>query len=157
MRTLVFCLSSLLATAVASAQEATTMVERSLFNGKDLSGWHGQRQFDPAKLAAMPADKRAKLLADDAASVAKHWSVENGEIVNDGAEMASTTLFAEIDTRDLNGGAFGEDVDVCIIVEQLGSECHACPDGVEACTELILELSPVEIDLDFDPSLSGGC
>lgn len=81
----------------------------------------------------------------------------NGEIINDGAEMASTTLLAEIDTRDLNGGAFGEDVDVCIIVEQLGSECHACPDGVEACTELILELSPVEIDLDFDPSLSGGC
>ena len=79
----------------------------------------------------------------------------NGEIINDGTEMASTTLFAEIDTRDLNGGAFGENVDVCIIVEQLGSECYACPDGVESCTELVLELSPVEIDVDFDPSLSG--
>ncbi|MFT5685875.1 MAG: hypothetical protein ACI8RZ_006830 [Myxococcota bacterium] len=78
-----------------------------------------------------------------------------GEIVNDGAEMAATTLFAEIDTRDLNGGVFGDDVDVCIIVEQLGSTCHACPDGEEACTELILELSPVEIDLDFDPTVSG--
>lgn len=79
----------------------------------------------------------------------------NGEIINDGTEMASTTLFAEIDARDLNGGAFGENVDVCIIVEQLGSECHACPDGAESCTELILELSPVEIDVDFDPTLSG--
>ncbi len=67
------------------------MVERSLFNGKDLSGWHGQRQFDPVKLAAMPADKRAKLLAEDAATVAKHWSVENGELVNDGHGAFLTT------------------------------------------------------------------
>ena len=67
------------------------MVERSLFNGKDLSGWHGQRQFDPVKLAAMPEDKRASLLADDAASVAKHWSVDNGELVNDGHGAFLTT------------------------------------------------------------------
>jgi hypothetical protein len=78
-----------------------------------------------------------------------------GEIVSDGTEMSGTILHAEIDTRDLNGGAFGENVDVCIIVEQLGSECHACPDGEEACTDLVLELSPVEVELDFDPTLSG--
>ena len=78
-----------------------------------------------------------------------------GEIVEDGTAMAATTLVAEIDTRDLNGGAFGDDVDVCIIVEQLGSTCHACPDGEEACTDLVLELTPTEIELDFDASISG--
>ena len=78
-----------------------------------------------------------------------------GQITDDGSAMEATTLTAEIDTRDLNGGAFGENVDVCIIVEQLGSTCHPCPDGVEACTDLILELSPVEVDVDFDPGLSG--
>jgi hypothetical protein len=78
-----------------------------------------------------------------------------GEIVEDGTEMAATTLVAEIDTRDLNGGVFGEDVEVCIIVEQLGSTCHACPDGQEACTDLVLELMPLEVELDFDASISG--
>lgn len=78
-----------------------------------------------------------------------------GQVAEDGSTMNTTTLTAEIDTRDLNGGVFGENVDVCIIVEQLGSECHACPDGVESCTDLVLELSPVEVDLDFDTSLSG--
>ena len=79
----------------------------------------------------------------------------SGEITEDGAAMAATTLVAEIDTRDLNGGAFGDDVDVCIIVEQLGSTCHACPDGQEACTDLVLELTPTEVELDFDASISG--
>jgi len=78
-----------------------------------------------------------------------------GEIINEGTEMATTTLHAEIDTRDLNGGVFGEDVDVCIIVEQLGSECHTCPDGVNACTDLVLEIFPLEIDVDFDANVSG--
>lgn len=78
-----------------------------------------------------------------------------GEIIEDGAAMEATTLVAEIDTRDLNGGSFGDDVDVCIIVEQLGSTCHACPDGQDACTDIVLELSPLEIELDFDASISG--
>ena len=42
-----------------------------------------------------------------------------------------------------------------IIVEQLGSTCHACLDGEEACTDLVLELTPTEIELDFDASISG--
>src|SRR2546427_11527888 len=29
-----------------------------LFNGKDLSGWHGMPHFDPYKLAAMPSVER---------------------------------------------------------------------------------------------------
>src|SRR5437870_236852 len=30
----------------------------ALFNGKDLTGWHGMPHFDPYKLAAMKPDER---------------------------------------------------------------------------------------------------
>src|SRR5947209_16640284 len=34
----------------------------ALFNGKDLTGWHGMPHFDPYKLAAMPeAERQAKV------------------------------------------------------------------------------------------------
>lgn len=41
-----------------------------LWNGKDLAGWHGQRHFDPYKLAAMAPEERSKLRAEDDATVA---------------------------------------------------------------------------------------
>ena len=55
-----------------------------LFNGVDLAGWHGLAHFDPRKLAAMTAEERAAKRAVDLEDVAKHWRVENGELVNDG-------------------------------------------------------------------------
>jgi len=56
----------------------------ALFNGKDLSGWHGESTIDPRKFKAMsPEDQKAKL-EKDAADAAQHWKVEDGEIVNDG-------------------------------------------------------------------------
>ena len=32
----------------------------ALFNGADLSGWHGMEHFDPRKLWAMNSDERAR-------------------------------------------------------------------------------------------------
>ena len=41
-------------------------VSSPLFNGRDLTGWHGMPHIDPAKLAAMSAEERAqKRAADD--------------------------------------------------------------------------------------------
>jgi len=63
----------------------------SLFNGKDLIGWHGMPHFDPYKLAAMPeADRKAQIekWTDDAK---KHWTVDKGELVNDGHGAYLTT------------------------------------------------------------------
>ena len=91
MRSPVFCSSLLLLAATAAAQAPSIPVDVPLFNGKDLSGWHGQRTMDPVKFAAMPEDARAKLLAEDTASVEQHWSVENGELVNDGHGAFLTT------------------------------------------------------------------
>ena len=57
---------------------------RSLFNGKDLTGWYGMPHFDPRKLAAMPEAERKAKLAEWKADAEAHWTVEDGELVNDG-------------------------------------------------------------------------
>jgi hypothetical protein len=62
-----------------------------LFNGRDLAGWHGMPHVSPRDLAAMPADERARNLAAWNDDVARHWSVENGELVNDGQGAYLTT------------------------------------------------------------------
>ncbi len=61
-----------------------------LFNGKDLTGWHGM-DFDPYKLAAMKPEEREAKLAAWTEDAKKHWSVENGELVNDGKGAYLTT------------------------------------------------------------------
>ncbi len=63
----------------------------ALFNGKDLSGWHGMGHFDPRKLAAMSDQERAQKREADMASVLEHWRVEDGELVNDGHGAYLTT------------------------------------------------------------------
>ena len=64
----------------------------ALFNGEDLSGWRGLGHFDPRKLRAMaPADRKA-MFTKNWEEVLKHWSVEDGELVNDGHGPYLTTL-----------------------------------------------------------------
>ena len=63
----------------------------ALFNGKDLSGWHGMGHFDPRKLWAMGEQERQAKREKDLADVRQHWSVENGELVNDGHGVYLTT------------------------------------------------------------------
>src|SRR6185436_6286732 len=63
----------------------------ALFNGKDLTGWHGMPHFDPYKLADMKPEERAKLIADWTTDAKKHWSVDKDELVNDGHGAYLTT------------------------------------------------------------------
>jgi Domain of Unknown Function (DUF1080) len=63
-----------------------------LFNDKDLSGWHGRnRDFDPYKLAAMSGAQRKDKIEEWSADAKKHWSVQKGELVNDGQGAYLTT------------------------------------------------------------------
>lgn len=62
-----------------------------LFNGRDLTGWHGMGHFDPRKLQAMSDEERATKLAKDMEDLKAHWRVENGELVNDGHGVYMTT------------------------------------------------------------------
>lgn len=64
---------------------------KAIFNGKDLTGWHGMPHFDPRKLAAMSEEERAKQVAEWTADARMHWTVENGELVNDGHGAYLTT------------------------------------------------------------------
>jgi hypothetical protein len=63
----------------------------ALFNGKDLSGWHGGDTFDPRKLAAMSEEERKAKIDQWTTDTKKHWKVENGELVNDGHGAYLTT------------------------------------------------------------------
>jgi hypothetical protein len=63
----------------------------ALFNGQDLSGWHGMPHFDPYKLAAMPEAERTAQIEKWTEDAKQHWTVENGELVNDGNGVYLTT------------------------------------------------------------------
>jgi hypothetical protein len=63
----------------------------ALFNGTDLTGWRGGDTFDHRKYLAMPDDKRTEQDANWTADMAKHWSVQDGELVNDGHGKYATT------------------------------------------------------------------
>ncbi|MDQ3331854.1 MAG: DUF1080 domain-containing protein [Planctomycetota bacterium] len=81
--------------AVAAAQDSSKLNEPpegyvALFNGQDLAGWIGH-SLDPKKLREMPPDERTGLLEKNWDEVEQHWSVENGELVNDGHGPYLTT------------------------------------------------------------------
>lgn len=63
----------------------------AIFNGKDLTGWHGMPHFDPRKLASMSEEDRTAKILDWTTDAKQHWSVENGELVNDGHGAYLTT------------------------------------------------------------------
>src|SRR5262245_33039862 len=61
---------------------------RAIFNGKDLTGWHGLNPHSGAKLTG---EKKAANLAQQRSEFATYWTVENGELVNDGHGPYATT------------------------------------------------------------------
>jgi hypothetical protein len=80
-----------LATRAAEAQTPPPKGFTALFNGKDFAGWWGLGTEDPKKWRALSADEFAKKKAASLADVKQHWSVQNGELVNDGKGLYLTT------------------------------------------------------------------
>ncbi len=78
---------------VARAQEDNKPPEgyTALFNGKDLAGWHGMKHFSPYKLAEMSEDEQKAFLDGQTNEAKQHWSVEDGELINDGKGPYLTT------------------------------------------------------------------
>lgn len=58
---------------------------RSLFNGRDLTGWRGQPHLSPYDEANWSDAERAAKRAGFAVDLLSHWRVDGDEIVNDGA------------------------------------------------------------------------
>lgn len=71
------------ATATASAADIPEGFT-SIFNGKDLTGWYGMPHYDHRKLKSMSEANRKAKLAEWDADAKAHWTVEDGELVNDG-------------------------------------------------------------------------
>jgi hypothetical protein len=68
----------------------------ALFNGKDLSGWRGGTTYDHRQWLELAEGERAALVAKWNAELKgqdgkPHWTVEGGELVNDGAGSYLTT------------------------------------------------------------------
>jgi hypothetical protein len=63
----------------------------SLLNGNDLSGWRGMGHFDPQTLWAMSPDEQAAFWEKNSKDLAEHWTIENGDLVNDGHGVYATT------------------------------------------------------------------
>ncbi|MFG0260924.1 MAG: DUF1080 domain-containing protein, partial [Novipirellula sp. JB048] len=84
---------TMLAIVATTAARADAPPEgyRAIFDGKSLQGWHARPHFNPTTLANMPAAEREAKLAEWMADAKKHWTVENGELVNDGHGAYLTT------------------------------------------------------------------
>ena len=63
----------------------------ALFNGEDLTGWHG---LNPHSVAKLKGDKREAALKKMRDEFSDHWRVEKGELVNTG-----TGPYANTDAR----------------------------------------------------------
>lgn len=61
---------------------------RAIFNGKDLSDWYG---LNPHLVVKLEGEKKEANLKQQREEFPKHWSVENGELVNSGTGPYATT------------------------------------------------------------------
>jgi hypothetical protein len=61
---------------------------RSLFNGKDLTGWYG---LNPHNVVKLKDDKLKAALAKQRAEFSHFWKVESGDLVNGGEGPYATT------------------------------------------------------------------
>lgn len=94
LSTILSLLCVLLINTQAFAQENNNPPKgfTALFNGKDLNGWWGLKTENPEKWMALSADDLKKKLDASLVDIAKHWTVQNGELVNDGHGLYLSTL-----------------------------------------------------------------
>lgn len=64
---------------------------RALFNGENLDGWWGATTEDPRVYLAMPAEELAQKKQASLENIRQHWSVQDGELINDGEGLFLTT------------------------------------------------------------------
>jgi len=63
----------------------------ALFTGNDLSGWFGYDTKDPRKFQALSEEEQQAIRDKSQDDIKQHWSVQNGELVNDGHGLYLTT------------------------------------------------------------------
>jgi hypothetical protein len=63
----------------------------ALFDGADLSGWWGASTENPRDYMSLPAEEFQKKHDASLENIRQHWSVQNGELVNDGKGLFLTS------------------------------------------------------------------
>ena len=93
MRSLLLILIALLIVSPQSSfgQNIPPKGFKALFNGKDLKGWFGHGTKDPRTLWKMSPDELKAHHEKTLKDINAHWSVQNGELVNDGKGLYLTT------------------------------------------------------------------
>ncbi len=67
--------------AIYAAEPTPPEGLRAIFNGTALTGWYG---LNPHRVAKFTGEKKEANLAAQRSEFPKNWTVENGELVNDG-------------------------------------------------------------------------
>lgn len=80
----ILLIAALLLESRATA-EAPPKGFHAIFDGKTLDGWNARPHFSPITLAAMSEQDRQAKLDEWMADARAHWTVEDGELVNDGS------------------------------------------------------------------------
>ncbi len=83
-----FLLAAVICGGVFAAEPETPQGFRALFNGKDLTGWHGD---NPHQTAKAPSEEQKASIDAQQEEYLAHWRVEDGELVNDGHGPYATT------------------------------------------------------------------
>ncbi len=91
MRILACLLTFSCLASAAHAEQKAPEGYRALFNGTDLTGWHGMPHFNPDQLQAMSKEDKAAKIDEWNQSVSEHWKVEDGAVINDGHGAYLTT------------------------------------------------------------------
>ena len=87
--TFLLCSLALIALhSVRAADPAPPEGFKAIFNGKDLSAWYG---LNPHSVAKLEGEKKEAALKKMREEFATNWTVENGELVNDGHGPYATT------------------------------------------------------------------
>jgi hypothetical protein len=86
--TILAALAILLPASLHAADPVPPKGFRAIFNGKDLAGWYGLNPHTGAKLTGEKKDANLKQQRED---FPKHWTIENGELVNSGTGPYATT------------------------------------------------------------------
>lgn len=84
---ILLCVSTLVFAALAAEPNPPDGFQ-AIFNGRDLTGWHGH---NPHSVVKLTGEERKANLAQQRTDFPRHWTVENGELVNDGHGPYATT------------------------------------------------------------------
>ena len=85
------CAASTTATSAPATMQTAPAGFTSLFNGTDTSGWVGMSSSDPRQYIDMAPETEDTQRQAEQAAFGRHWRVDNGQLVHDGAGPLATS------------------------------------------------------------------